>query len=227
VRRLLMAGAVAAALAAAAPGPGVSGGTRDKGLWDLARSKRAAHRLSTLFTAQDVRDRLATEGGIKAAVAWCKETGVTKVYVESFRDGYRAPRHLLARARDRFRDEGFAVSGCVTTTRVGKRSTGWKPLSCYTDPATQEKVQKIFEHAAGLFDEVMIDDFWFTDCTCADCTAARRRRTVTVGGHKYPTAGGGWADYRCELMARVSREKVLGPARRVNPRVQVIRPSSR
>src|SRR6516164_8000129 len=59
-------------------------------LWDLARSKQAVHRFSTLFTAQDVRERLATEDGIKAALRWCKQTGITKVYVESFRDGYQA-----------------------------------------------------------------------------------------------------------------------------------------
>jgi DUF1680 family protein len=189
----------------------------DKDLWDLARSKRAVHRFSTLFTAQDVCDRLATAEGIKAAVSWCKRTGVTKVYVESFRDGYQAPRELLTRARDGFRAEGLDVSGCVTTTGVGKRSTGWAPISCYTDAVTQDKVQKIFEYTAGLFDEVMIDDFWFTDCTCDDCTAARKARTVTVGGHKYPTRGDDWADYRCELMVRLSRDRVLGPARRVNP----------
>ncbi|HKI34365.1 MAG TPA: beta-L-arabinofuranosidase domain-containing protein [Gemmataceae bacterium] len=197
-------------------------GAGDKDLWDLAKKKQAVHRLSTLFTAQDVRDRLATEEGIKAAVSWCKQTGVTKVYVEAFRDGYQAPRDLLTRARDGLRAEGFDVSGCVTTTGVGKRSTGWNPISCYTDSATQDKLQKIFEYTAGLFDEVMIDDFWFTDCTCEDCTAARKARTVTVGGHKYPTAGDSWADYRGELMVRLSRERILEPARRVNPRVKVI-----
>jgi hypothetical protein len=191
-------------------------------LWDLARSKQAVHRFSTLFTAQDVRERLATEDGIKAALRWCKQTGITKVYVESFRDGYQAPRDLLERARDRFRAEGFEVSGCVTTTGVGKRSTGWQPISCYTDAGTQDKLQKIFEYTAGIFDEIMIDDFWFTDCTCKECTAARNNRTVTVAGHQYPVAGDSWTDYRCELMVRLSRERILEPARRVNPRVKVI-----
>ena len=30
-------------------------------IWDLARGKQAVHRFSTLMTAQDVRDRLATD----------------------------------------------------------------------------------------------------------------------------------------------------------------------
>jgi hypothetical protein len=191
-------------------------------LWDLARSKQAVHRFSTLFTAQNVREYLASAEGLEAALAWCKQTGVTRVYLESFRDGYQAPRELLERARDRFRTEGLEVAGCVTTTRVGKRSTGWNIISCYTDPGTQDQLQKIFAYSAGLFDEIMIDDFWFTDCTCEACQAARQTRTVTIGEHHYPTAGDSWADYRGELMMRLSRERILEPARQVNCRVKVI-----
>jgi hypothetical protein len=209
-------------LALAAAGRAPADEVRPAALWDLARSKQAVHRFSTLFTAQDVRDHLASAEGLEAAEAWCKQTGVTRVYVESFRDGYQAPRELLERARDRFRAEGFEVAGCITTTRVGKRSNGWNGISCYTDPGTQDRLQQIFEYAAGLFDEIMIDDFWFTDCTCEACTAARRARTVTIGEHHYPTAGDSWVDYRGELMVRLARERILAPARRVNPRVKVI-----
>jgi len=49
-------------------------------LWDLAQSKQTVHRFSTLFTAQNVRDHLATEEGLAAAIAWCRQTAVTKVY---------------------------------------------------------------------------------------------------------------------------------------------------
>jgi hypothetical protein len=75
---------------------------------------------------------------------------------------------VLEHARQRFRDAGFLVSGCITTTRVGKPSTGWKgEISCYTDLPTQKRLQEVFEFASSLFDEIMIDDFWFTDCACA------------------------------------------------------------
>jgi len=74
---------------------------------------------------------------------------VTKVYLETFRDGYQAERTTLQKAIGRFRAAEFEVSGCVTTTNVGKPSTGWKLLSCYTDFATQNRVQSIFEYTAG------------------------------------------------------------------------------
>lgn len=191
-------------------------------LWDLAKSKADVHRYSTLFDARDVQKTLSREEGLNQAIDWCKKTGVTHVYIESFRDGYQAEKTALAGARDRFRREGFEVSGCITTTRIGKPSTVYNTVSCYTDQPTQEKLQAIFEYEAALFDEIMIDDFWFTQCTCPECDAARKAKTVTVGEKKYPVAGDTWEDYRCELMTRVSQERVLAAAKKVNPKVKII-----
>jgi hypothetical protein len=192
-------------------------------LWTLAQAQRQVHRFSTLFTAQDVRRFLATAEGLSNALAWCKATAVTKVYVETFRDGYQAERATLEEARDWFRTSGLEVSGCITPTRVGKSSTGWKnTISCYTDAATQEKARRIFEFTAQLFDEIMIDDFWFTDCACADCDRARRARQVSLGEQTYSVSGDTWEDYRCELMVRLSRDHALSAAKRINPRCRLI-----
>jgi hypothetical protein len=177
-------------------------------LWDLANAKKELLRISTLFTAQNVRDHLSSEEDINEAIDWCKKTGVTHVFLETFRSRYTAERKILERAKKRFTEEGFDVSGCVTTTQVGKISTGWNVISCYTNKDTQEQLQKIFEYTASMFDEIMIDDFLFTDCQCDECKAARGSRT--------------WSDYRCELMVRISRERILAPARKVNPDVQII-----
>ncbi len=197
--------------------------TNRSGLSDLARENLAVHRFSTLFTAQDVRVSLSTDAGIDAALDWCKRTAVSKVYLETFRDGYQAERATLQHAKERFLQAGFEVSGCVTPTQVGKPSTGWKPtISCYTDLPTQAKVRAIFEYTAGLFDEIMIDDFWFTDCECAECAAARQARTVKIGDKTYPAAGETWEDYRCELMIRLSQDNVLKVTKRINPKATLI-----
>lgn len=183
-------------------------GVRAEPLWDLAVRNKGVLKIATLFTAQDVRDRLSTDQGIDDAIDWCKQTGVTHAFVESFRGGYTAERKTLEHARDRFRAAGLEVSGCVTTTKVGKDSTGWKEIACYTDEPTQKHLQEIFEYTAALFDEIMIDDFWFTDCECPECQQARGGKT--------------WADFRCDLMVQVSRDRILKPARAVNPNVKVI-----
>ena len=177
-------------------------------LWDLANQKKDLLRISTLFTAQNVRDHLSSDEGLGKALAWCKKTGVTHVFIETFRSNYTAERNVLERAKARFKAAGFDVSGCVTTTIVGKKSTGWNLISCYTNKKTQNQLQEIFEYTASIFDEIMIDDFLFTDCQCDECKAARGDQS--------------WADYRCDLMVAMSRDRILGPARAVNPNVKII-----
>lgn len=178
-------------------------------LWAIALENKDHFGFSTLFTAQNVRQYLSREEGLEDAVRWCRDTAVTKVFVESFRDGYRAERQALENARDRFRKEGIEASGCITTTRLGKQSVkGWDLISCYTDIPTQEKLQSEFEYAASMFDEIMIDDFLFCDCQCEECQKAKGSRSLP--------------EYHCDLMVEVARKRILAPARKVNPKVKII-----
>jgi hypothetical protein len=186
----------------------ISVNCQGQSLWDLAKENRELLKISTLFAAQNVRDLLSTDESINNAIDWCKKTAVTHAFIESYRDGYTAERKTLEHARDRFKAEGFEVSGCITTTGIGKKSTGWNGISCYTDQPTQQQLQKVFEYAASMFDEIMIDDFLFSDCQCEQCKNARGNQT--------------WADYHCDLMVKVSRDRILKPAKAVNPNVKII-----
>ena len=162
----------------------------------------------TLFTAQDVRDHLSTPAGRERALGFCRRMGISKVYVEVFRDGYQADAATLRTARDFFRHAGLQVSGGVTTTQIGKPSTGWKVAACYTNRRNQRHLAEIFRYAAGLFNEIMIDDFFFTDCECSECAAAKGSMS--------------WKQYRDKLMVEMSKENVLGAARAVNSKVKII-----
>lgn len=191
-------------------------------LWDIAKRFEEVHRYSTLFTAQDVRQFLSTEQGIQEAIDWCRTTGVTKVYLETFRDGYRCPSNIILRAKNAFLGAGFRVSGCITTTQLGKASTGWKTISCYSDPATQKQLADLFRYTASMFDEIMIDDFFFTDCRCEVCDQCRQQRMVRIGDKTWTVTDASWESYFCELMYRVSEVCVLGASREVNPSVKII-----
>jgi hypothetical protein len=145
---------------------------------------------------------------LRNAIEWCKETGITKVYLETFRSGYVAEAHTILNAKKRFEREGFHVAGCVATTEMKKNSTGWKIVPCFTSKEVQKQLQDIFEYTASLFDLIMIDDFLFTDCECDQCLAARGERS--------------WSSYRLDLMLRLSRERIIAPARKINPKVNII-----
>ncbi len=177
-------------------------------LWQLAQRYESVHRFSTLFPANDVRRYLSTPEGIEEAIQWCKASGITKVYLETFRGGYQADRETLVRARDRFREAGFIVCGGVTTTGIGKKTGKYSNTCCYTHKPTQEQLAAIFRFTASLFDVIMIDDFYFTDCDCDECKTAK-------GNQDWPT-------YRMALLDRVSEEFVIQPARETNPNVKII-----
>ena len=180
----------------------------DADLWALAQRHADVLTFSTLFTAQDVRDRLSKPEQIAQVIRWCKATAVTHVYVESFRGGYTPDKETLLAAKRAFTEAGVGVSGCITTTDIGRKSVrGWI-FPCFSEQAGLDNMQRAFEYAAGLFDEIMIDDFFATSCECDDCLKARGDRS--------------WSEFRCRLMAEVSRKYVLEPARRVNPKVKII-----
>ncbi len=186
-----------------------TGPAMSQSLWNTAKENKDVFTVSTLFIAQDVRDFLSTPDGLDNAVSWCKQTGITRVFIETYRDSYYAEREALVNAKNRFLKEGFGVSGCVTTVGPGKNGVGgWGITPCYTNQATLEEIQKIFEYTASIFDVIMIDDFLFTDCECEDCFTARGDQS--------------WSKFRCDLMVDVSRERILKPAKAINPNARII-----
>ena len=175
--------------------------------WGLARRHADTLVFSTLFTAQEVRDLLTSSQAIQQAIDWCRQTAVTRVYIETFRGGYTADRQTLLLAQRLFERAGLRVGGCVTTTGLGRKAVkGW--FNCMTDPAARRNSRRSFAYTADLFDEIMIDDFFATDCQCDECVKVRGDRS--------------WSRFRCDIMMEVSRESVLAPARRARPDVKVI-----
>jgi len=175
--------------------------------WELANKNKDLLRVSTIFTAHDVRDRLSTETGLDSAIAWCKEAGITRVFIETFR-GYTAERDALTNAKKQFEEAGIEASGCVTTVNFGKQTTGWELIACYTSEETRNELVRIFEYTASIFDVIMIDDFLFTDCECEECLEACGDQNMS--------------DYRCDMMNMISKEYIQKPAKAVNPNVKII-----
>lgn len=200
--------AVAASMAGAA-------GDQPAGLERLAQQHRETVIYSTLMFSEVVNEQLGTEDGIEEAIQWCKKHGISKVYLETYRNKIWAKRNLIERARDRFASAGFIVAGCITPEGPGRPSytlmdgklTPDPYSSCYTHPETQAVMEEIFEYTASLFDEIIIDDFFCTICECNDCSEAK--------------GDASWGKYRTDLLVKVSQERLLGPARKVNPNVRI------
>ena len=130
---------------------------------------------------------------------------VDKVYLETHRDTVIAEETTLNQAREFLMSRGVNVSGGITyTTNERNRLQAY----CYTNPKLRQMCKDVAAYTARLFDEVILDDFFFTNCKCPSCIEAKGERS--------------WTEFRLDLMTDVARELVLEPARAANPNVKVI-----
>ena len=160
-----------------------------------------------------------------------------KVYLESYRDGRALDDTVLRAAKSFFEENGVKTAGALTATCLHRRKTRplleedgvygsggvvqpeewdgwqkgevWQPSTlCYSDPQALSSLQQAAEQAARLFDEVILDDFFSTSCTCPRCIQRRGDQS--------------WEQARREWMQQAAKEYVLSPMKRINPRVQVV-----
>jgi hypothetical protein len=130
---------------------------------------------------------------------------VGKVYLETHRDTIVADEPTYRQAQEFFKSRGVQVSGGITiTVNEGNRYQTF----CYTKPEHREKLKEIVRYTARLNDELILDDFFFTNCKCPSCIQAKGERS--------------WSRFRLDLMAEAARELVLEPACAENPNINVI-----
>lgn len=130
---------------------------------------------------------------------------VDKIYLETHRDLLIIEKEEMEEVIKFFKDKGIEVAGGITYT-IDERNDF--ETFCYQTPKERALAQEIIELSASLFDEVILDDFFFIDCKCDRCIEAKGDRT--------------WTEYRLELMNDAAKEVILKPAKKVNPNVKVI-----
>lgn len=160
------------------------------------------------MTAFDVRDY---GPDIKKFIKIFEPLNLKKVYLETYRDGYTADKKTLVDAKKILEKEGLEVSGGITTTHFSDKAqynSWYSPSSCYTDKEANKKMKKEFEFAASIFNEIIIDDWFFILCECEACKKAKGKKD--------------WGDFRGRLMADVAEKYVIEPSKKVNKKVKLI-----
>lgn len=132
-----------------------------------------------------------------------------KVYLENHRSVVDIPVEKMRKVKKLFNDNGIETSGGITSTVLvdGKRKPALFDSFCYTDPAHRQKYLQVVRELASVFDEIILDDFFFTSCRCEMCIEAKGKMT--------------WKDYRLKLMEGFSKE-IVDLAKSVNPNVNFI-----
>ncbi|MBR4096516.1 MAG: hypothetical protein IKK42_04335 [Oscillospiraceae bacterium] len=141
---------------------------------------------------------------------------IDKVYLEPFRDGCFASEEQLRLCKDIFAKHGIKSQGGITTSMPDPEGAHPKQrlfnVMCYNDEVMMDTLQQVCEMNARVFDGFIIDDFFFTNCTCEKCRSGRDEYNAEHG-----ITDGSWQAYRTHLMYEASKKYVIGPAKAVNP----------
>ncbi len=134
-----------------------------------------------------------------------RQLKISKVYLETHRSMRLVDRDTLLKAKQFFESRGVKVAGGITTALDEGRE--FKSF-CYTSPEHRAYLEKVVRFTAGLFDELILDDFFFTTCKCERCIRAKGDRS--------------WSEFRLALMKDAAENVIVGPAKQTNPRIKVV-----
>jgi len=152
------------------------------------------------FTSGDVDTLLAKPADRQAALEYFAPLRLSKVYLENANGDPAAVATLRGIAAD-LRARGLRVSGAVVPA-------GEKGPLCYNSPQDMALLEGRVRVLAQAVDEIIVDDWLFTTCTCEKCVAER--------------GSASWADYRSRLVHEQSKRHLIDVAKQVNPRATVI-----
>ncbi|MFD0673005.1 permease [Cohnella sp. GCM10027633] len=166
--------------------------------------------LAIYCPAPDIAD--ITEEALERDLAFFeKHLKVTKVYLENHRGEVSLSPVRLRQLKAFFERRGIETAGGITPTLPASYAPGYPRLFgsiCYADPESRAKFQEQVEIAASVFDEIIFDDFFFTNSASDADIEAKGHRT--------------WAEYRLELMTDVSENLIRRPAKAINPNVKLV-----
>ncbi len=143
-----------------------------------------------------------------------------KVYLEPFRSGVFASEAQVELCRRVFERHGVEVAGGLTTTIPTPE--GDRPKQrlfdtfCYNDEKMLSRLGEVCAFIGKHFDEFIIDDFFFTNCTCPACVKGRDEFNRAHG-----IQDGSWKQYRLSLMEKISRDVVIKRAKDANPACKI------
>ena len=164
-------------------------------------------RATAYVMVQDVNRHTSYQDWEKEWATYSKNLKLDKVYLETYRDGTYVNDKAMKEAIKFFKKQGVEVSGGITYNYAGGGRQRWESF-CYSNPEMLQIIQNVAEITAGYFDEIVLDDYYFTNCKCDRCIEARGDRS--------------WGEFRRDLLDEVAKKHIVGPAHAKNPKCKVI-----
>ena len=130
---------------------------------------------------------------------------IDKIYLETHRDMTVIDEDALEPIIKFFKDRGIKTAGGITATVSEPNNF---QTYCYTNPEHRKKLKQVVEMTARHFDELILDDFFYTSCKREKCIAAKGDRS--------------WSQFRMDLLTEAAKSLIVGPAKAVNPGIKVV-----
>jgi len=134
-----------------------------------------------------------------------KQVKVDKVYLETTRNNQLATAEEVEAMKKFFHDRAIKTSGGLGLTVM--ENNGFQSFD-YSSPADRNRVREMAAFTAQHFDEIILDDFYFSNNKGDDAIDAKGAKS--------------WTQFRTELMDDVSKNLIIAPAKAVNPKVRLI-----
>ena len=99
---------------------------------------------------------------------------VDKVYLETYRSRKLADAALVAEVKKFFAMQGVEVAGAIC---YSDEDNGQFASFTYTKPEDRQYVQHVAEMTAKLFDEIILDDFFFANTKKPSDIAAKGKQS--------------------------------------------------
>jgi hypothetical protein len=154
---------------------------------------------SIYFTSHDIDSLLTDPGQFRKTMEYFAPVKPVHVYLEGSSRGATNVA-LLKTVAERFRGMGIRVSGAMVPT-------GQRGPSTYNNSSDMAALEGRMRALAGVFDDIILDDWLFTTATDPKSVEDRGTRT--------------WAEYRTSLILEQSKKHIIDPAKQVNPNVKV------
>ncbi|MBR2601167.1 MAG: hypothetical protein IKE08_00590 [Clostridia bacterium] len=152
----------------------------------------------------------AEDGEIRRGIeTYLQYLPLRKIYVENHRARTDVPVQRLKEIKAMIEEYGIQASGGITSTVLvdGEQKPALFDTFCYTDPRHRAEYLRIVREAAEVFDEIILDDYFFTTCRCEMCIKAKGNRS--------------WKDFRQEQMKEFS-EEIVAEAHRIRPGIHFV-----
>jgi len=133
-----------------------------------------------------------------------KHMHIDKMYLDTVRSEEMVDESKIRGIRQYYESRGIKTAGGITLNAL---FNGDFKSFCYSEQEYIDKVKKIITFTADLFDEIILDDFFFTNCKCENCISKKGDRS--------------WTDFRLSQHEVVSRI-ILDTAKNINPNINMI-----